>query len=143
MKHSDNFTVGVPDTSCTAGLTTWLEMKFLDPGETPRSRVHRRKDRVQFMTMLSLSVKGRAFYVIAEPSDMYGIYSPGCFTRPYYSLNARFVGRDWPHSLHVQVCLGPVMVEGLTNFAPLLDVIKLSFTTFPLCVPPNLSEIPK
>lgn len=65
LKHRDETTAGVPDLSITAaGKTSWLEVKYLRPGETP-SQVRKHFPRRQLQACLRLGQAGECHYLVA------------------------------------------------------------------------------
>lgn len=71
IKHSDRFTIGVPDSTFTDGHTLWLEFKLRPRRGQSMSEVLKtsnRNSRIQMFTLwrLSQASGGRAFYVVHE-----------------------------------------------------------------------------
>lgn len=57
IRHEDHFTHGIPDISVTGNKKTlWIEIKFANPNFKSKG--------IQEVTMLRLSARGHAFYVI-------------------------------------------------------------------------------
>jgi hypothetical protein len=69
IKHSDNFTIGVPDASVSqCHRTVWLEFKHLERRKWVKyidwRVIIKGKDMVQLMTMVELEQKAMAYYVL-------------------------------------------------------------------------------
>jgi hypothetical protein len=69
IKHSDSFTIGVPDASVSLNhRTVWLEFKHLErrtsKGTIDWRVIIKGKDMVQLMTMVELEKKAIAYYVL-------------------------------------------------------------------------------
>ena len=111
LKHSDRFTTGIPDISCTArGKTTWLEFKAVD--EQPIERVAHPQDQLQLHTMWRLATYGRAIYVICD-NDHITVWHPEYLVRRiitdknYYWTDEMYVKANGQHDLG--------LIEGLVK----------------------------